>query len=437
MNYIIAALGGMLLGVLIVFIVMKMKLTRRDIQLDNANKLLAEMKVLTSNYEMLKADKIALETKCNMMENLGNQMLEKQRSDFEAHLKLVKEELNNATEQLLKQREMQLSQTNKEQLSFIVEPLKENLANMRSAISEHTRVNAENKASIEKAIEGLINKASKIGDDANNLAKALKNDNKIQGNWGELVLETILQGAGLTKGVHYHTQETLRDANDRVLRNEETGKRMIPDVVVHFPDDKDVIIDSKVSLSAYVDYVNASDDAVKEKMSKLHLESVIKHVKELKRKDYSSYITAPRVAIKYVIMFIPNEAAMQLAFYQEPSLWRTAFEAGVFITSEQNLFALLRMIELAWSQEKQARNQKEIYEAARVLLDRVYDFVTRYDELGKQIDKLHVAYDSCHKKINDGNQNVVKAAQKLISMGCKASPNKRLPEWYDDCDSDV
>lgn len=428
MNYIIIALGGSLLGAIIMIVVMKIKLMKQSLQLDNVNKLLDEMKAHTSNYETLLADKVALETKIAMLEELNSRMIESQRSDFEAQLRLVKEELNAATEQLLKQREEHLTLTNKEQLSSIVEPLKEHLATMHSSITYQVRVNAENKASIEKAIEGLIDKASKIGDDANNLAKALKNDNKIQGNWGELVLETILQGSGLTKGVHYHTQETLRDADDRALRNEDTGKKMIPDIVVHFPDNKDVIIDSKVSLSAYVDYVNATDDGVKDRMAKLHLESVVKHVKELKKKDYSSYVTPPRVAMKYVIMFIPNEAAMQLAFYQDPTLWKTAFEGGIFITSEQNLFALLRMIELAWSQEKQARNQQEVYDAARVLLDRVHDFIARYEELGKQIGKLHDAYGSCRQKIYDGNQNVIKAAQKLIDMGCKTSPNKSLPD---------
>ena len=199
--------------------------------------------------------------------------------------------------------------------------------------------------------------------------------------------------------------------------HDETGSRLIPDVVVHYPDNKDLIIDSKVSLTAFVDYCNADDENEKQLALRRHLQSIRAHYKELQRKNYSSYIKAPRVSLNYVIMFIPNESAMQIALYEDSKLWREAFENGVFITSEQNLLALLRMIQLSWAQVHQARNQQEVFEAVNKLLDRVADFIKRYEDLGKRIESLQGSYDETKKKLYSGNQSVVKAANKLIEMG--------------------
>ena len=209
-----------------------------------------------------------------------------------------------------------------------------------------------------------------------------------------------------------------------MLFHDETGKRLIPDVIVHYPDNKDLIIDSKVSLTAFVDYCNATDETEKLLALKRHLQSLRAHCKELQKKNYSSYIKAPRVSLNYVVMFVPNESAMQLALYEDNALWREAFENGVFITSEQNLLALLRMIQLAWSQVKQARNQQEIFDEVNKLLDRVGDFMKRYEDLGKKIESLQGSYDDTKKKLYTGNQSVVKAAEKLIEMGGKSDKLK-------------
>lgn len=336
---------------------------------------------------------------------------------FENQINALKNELQNATEKLLEQREASLVKSNSIQINAVLSPLKNEIEGMKKSMTDNIRTNSENKASLEKAIEELMKRTQDIGNDANNLAKALKNESKTQGNWGELILENILEKSGLTEGEHYEKQTSLKDSRGNGVFHDETGSRLIPDVVIHYPDNKDLIIDSKVSLTAFVDYCNADDENEKAKALKRHLQSLRNHCKELQRKNYSSYIKAPRVSLDYVIMFVPNESAMQLALYEDSKLWRESFENGVFITSEQNLLALLRMIQLAWSQVQQARNQQEIFEAVNKLLDRVTDFVKRYEDLGKKIDSLQGSYDDTKKKLYSGNQSVVKAANKIIEMG--------------------
>jgi DNA recombination protein RmuC len=320
----------------------------------------------------------------------------------------------------LQQREDSLVKANDVHLNAVLNPLKNEIEGMKKSMVDNIKTNSENKASLEKAIEGLMKRTQDIGNDANNLAKALKNESKTQGNWGELILENILEKSGLTEGEHYEKQSAIKDSKGNSIFHDETGSRLIPDIVVHYPDNKDLIIDSKVSLTAFVDYCNAADESEKSIALKRHLNSLRNHCKELQKKNYSSYIKSPRISLDYVIMFVPNESAMQLALYEDASLWREAFENGVFITSEQNLLALLRMIQLAWAQVKQARNQQEVFEAVNKLLDRVGEFIKRYEDLGKKIEYLKNSYDDTRSKLYSGNQSVVKAAEKLIDMGGKS-----------------
>ncbi len=371
---------------------------------------------------ILKSKNSSLKTQIGFMKEQEVKNEEIRSKQFEIQINTLKSELQNTTEKLLAQKEESLAKTNNIQLDAILNPLKNEIEGMRKSMTDNIKSSSENKASLEKAIEELMKRTQDIGNDANNLANALKNETKTQGNWGELILENILEKSGLTEGEHYEKQTTLRDSRGNMLFHDETGKRMIPDVIIHYPDNKDVIIDSKVSLTAFIDYCNANNENEKSLAMKRHLQSMRAHYKELQKKNYASYIKVPRVSLNYVIMFVPNESAMQLALYEDNSLWREAFENGVFITSEQNLLALLRMIQLAWTQVKQAHNQQEIFEAVQKLLDRVADFMKRYEDLGKKIESLQGSYDSVKNKLYDGNQSVVKAANKIIEM----SGNKEL-----------
>lgn len=369
---------------------------------------------------ILKSKNSSLQMQITMMkeQEIKNEAI--RNKQFETQIKALKSELQNTTERLLQQREDSLVKTNDIHLNAILNPLKNEIEGMKKSMVDNIKTNSENKASLEKAIEGLMKRTQDIGNDANNLAKALKNESKTQGNWGELILENILEKSGLTEGEHYEKQSAIKDSKGNSIFHDETGSRLIPDIVVHYPNNKDLIIDSKVSLTAFVDYCNAADESEKSIALKRHLNSLRNHCKELQKKNYSSYIKSPRISLDYVIMFVPNESAMQLALYEDASLWREAFENGVFITSEQNLLALLRMIQLAWAQVKQARNQQEVFEAVNKLLDRVGEFIKRYEDLGKKIEYLKNSYDDTRSKLYSGNQSVVKAAEKLIDMGGKS-----------------
>ena len=357
---------------------------------------------------------------------------EKERSEaFNQQLQMAKEQLQNATQDILKQREESLNKANNEQMGNVVTPLKEQLEAIQKQVTENIKTTTDNKASIEKAIEELMKRTLEIGNDANNLARALKNESKTQGNWGELILEKLLEGSGLEEGVHYDRQTTIRDNSGKPVFHDETGKRLIPDIIIHYPDGKDCIIDSKVSLSDYLDYCNAETDDAREQALKRHISSIRKHVKELAAKDYSSYIQPPHQRLNYTIMFVPNEFATQLALQNDRLLWREAFDKGVFITSEQNLLALLRMIQISWTQVQQARNQQEVIDQARKLLDRVSDFAERFDKVGEQIQKANDCFGNAKDKLYNGQQSIIKAAKDMEKLGYKPSPKRQLPEPSD------
>lgn len=357
---------------------------------------------------------------------------EKVRSEaFDRQLKMAQEELKNETRQLLEQRAEALGKSNDEHMGHVVKPLKEQLEAMQKQVNESLKTSTDNRASIEKAIENLVRRTEEIGNDANNLARALKGENKTQGNWGEMVLDTILENSGLIKGEHYETQVTLRDETGRAIVGEESGHRMVPDVIVHYPDGKDVIVDSKVSLTAYLDYCNAETEEEREAAAQRHVVSVRQHVRELRSKNYAAYIKPPRQALQYMVMFIPNEMAMQLALQTDRTLWREAFEGGICITSEQNLIVLLRMIQLAWTQVQQFQNQQEIMSQAKTLLDRVALFVERFNKIDGDINDLRRDFEEAGRTLT-GRQSIIGAAKAMEKLGAKKSAQRSLPEITED-----
>lgn len=376
------------------------------------------------------AYKSRLESATKEIALLNEQMANREKEQkklFDQQLDMVREQMQNATQEILKQREASLQSSNKEQLSVVVNPLKEQIESMRKQVADTIKTSTENRTSIEKAIETLLLRTQEIGNDANNLAKALTNESKVQGNWGEIILESLLERSGLEENKHYNKQVAMRDPAGNVLHNEQTGKRMIPDVIVHYPDGKDVIIDAKVSLTAYLDYCNAEDDEQRKQALSRHVASVRSHVKELHQKDYTSYIQAPRQALRYMIMFVPNESAMQLALQHDTKLWQEAFESGICITSEQNLIILLRMIQLAWVQVQQAQNQKEVFDQARKILDRIAQFIEHFNDVQKKLADAQAAWDNASKKLTTGQQSIIKAANDMQKLGAKTSANKSLP----------
>ena len=403
------------------------KENRERLEFRNAE-LEKRMEMLSRENKSLSADKQSMQKELILLHEQMVRENEMSQRNFQEQLKLTQEQLQNATQELLNKRAEELSQKNTSQMGTIINPLKDTIKEMKAAMENSRDTHNKNTASLEKAIEEVMKRTAEIGQEADKLAHALRNENKTQGNWGELILDELLASQGLEEGIHYEKQVILRDNQGRAVLNEDSGKRMIPDTILHYPDGKDVVLDSKVSLTAFVDYQNAETDENRQLALERHVKSLRQHVVELARKDYSNYIKPPRQALNYVIMFVPNESALQLALYNDNTLWREAFEKGIFVTSEQNLIAALRMIQIAWTQVQQTRNQELIFEEARKLLDRVSDFLKLFDDMGQKLQTATDCYKKSAEKLRDGRQSVIGSSNKLIKLGAKLSPKKTLPE---------
>ena len=356
-------------------------------------------------------------------------LLDKQ---FAERLRLVQEQLGTTTERLLKQRSEELDTANRSQMSSIIAPLKEVMAEMKKSMDDNRDSFNRNTASLSEQLKQMHATTTTLGAEAEKLSRALQAGPKIQGDFGEMKLNDLLDKFGFTKGVEYDMQYTMRDSKGNVIRNDDTNDMMRPDVVLHYPDHKDVVIDSKASLTAFINYVNAGTDDERKVYLEEHVKSVRRHVDELSAKNYGKYSMEGGTTLDFVIMFVPQEAAMQLAVSADASLWNYAFERNVIITGEQNLFSLLRLLQIAWTQQRQAENQEKVFDMASTLVDRVQLFVERFDRLDSDIDGVRKSFDDA-KKAMSGNRGFIGSARKLIDMGAKANPKKKkLPEEVDE-----
>lgn len=400
----LAFILGLLIGAALVFILMGRENTR------------------------LRVDNARLQTQ---LEQAGKRM-EERRQEMERQVEATKQELALRTQELLRQNADRLKQENSEHMTLLTTPLREAISEMRRALEDTTKHSAEDNASLRELLAQMMRSNREIGEQAELLANVLRRDSQAAGYMGEVILGDLLAAQGLVEGVHYESQPYLRDAKGRKARNEDTGAAMRPDFILHYPQGQDVVIDSKVSMAAYERYVNATDPEEKAKALKAHIQSVRKHVDELAGKDYSRYLDPGRQAVDFVLMFMPFESSLQLALANDPSLWHEAFERKVFITSEQNLTAILHMIHVAWVQNQQAQNQRLVFGLAEQLIDRLGDFIKRYTALGERLEQAKRAFDDCGKKLYAGNQSVVKKAHELIDMGAKENPDRRIPPAQDE-----
>ena len=378
------------------------------------------------------AERDALKKTFAVLEQQFRENKQEMEKNWQTKIDLLKEEFKTLSAEILKEKTGHLSDLNREQLSALLKPLQEKLGDFKSAVDQAREKGISLNSELKEQIAHLMSAAKQIGANADNLASALKGNNKTQGSWGEMILEEILVSSGLKKGVHYECQETLRDDDGNLLQNEE--KRMMrPDVIVHYPDGKDVVIDSKVSLSAYTDYMNAETDGERENALARHTRSVRSHVEELVRKNYASYIRKrDHEAVDFVIMFIPNEASHQLAMIRDPGLWRWAFERKVMIVSPVNLMALLQLIQIAWTRADQERNQQKILDTAATLLDRLYSFYEQFDDVGRKLDGACEAYRKSLDRLKggDGKHSVVLSGERLKQLGVKMKRPRQLPGKY-------
>lgn len=388
----------------------------------------AEIKMLRREIELAAEQRLRDEEQRRRDEEQKRKDDEIRERHYAEQLRTSQEQLKNATSELLKSRAEELNRSNASQMSSIIEPLKEKIKEMQAAMDNSREINTRNAAALHQAIEDIMKRTASIGDEAGKLAKALRHENKIQGNWGEAILDELLESQGLHKGVHYEVQATIKDKNGKPVLNDTTDKRMIPDVILNYSKDKALIIDSKVSLSAFLDYSGASTEEQRKDALDRHLKSLRAHVRELANKNYKRYILPPRESLDYVIMFVPNESALQLALVNDPSLWREALAMNVFIAGEYNLIAALRIIRLAWIQEVQAEQQRKVFDEATTLIERVGEFYHHFRQIRDKMDKVSEAYNDAEKKLMTGRQSILVPAQRLKEMGYKEKGRYPLPD---------
>ena len=382
---------------------------------------------------------------CNALENeliaakrdLENaEKLQKlQQEAFSQQLETVRSQLTAETDKLLRQREESLRQKAEETFKTLAGPLGKDLKAMQESFDAQKRTQAEGtatlKTAMEQAVKHLQDQTQAIGSKADNLAQALKGQNKMAGTWGEIILYNMLVNEGMEEGRDFDKEETLRDAQGSIVYNEDSGKRMRPDYILHYPDKTEVIIDAKTSMEALSDWIAAEDPAIKEDAARRNLLAIRTQIKSLSGKRYQDYIREGYKTLDYVIMFIPNYSSLQLAKSLAPNLFNEAYRHGVLLTTEETLMPFLRMIRVAWTNYDQVRNQEKIIKAAQTMVDRVYDFAKAHAAMG---DKLHAALDEYEKvslKVGESGNSILTSARQLIKLGVPKNPKKPLPESED------
>ena len=427
---------GLIIGLAIGFLVGKL-LTAKSAG-EEKTQLIAKTQVLTSENQMLKENqakqvndlKLQMQNERQYAAKLREesdrqweQKLEALRQDMR---RLTAEQQKDAAEQLAA-KQSALQENNRLQMDELLKPIKEQFADFKKSVEDSKTQNEVNKKELQstfeatmklfqqeqqQAVTSLKEQTSKIGSDAANLTKALKGDSKLQGDWGEMVLETILENSGLRKDEEFFIQENTKDEN---------GKNFRPDVIVRFPEGRSVVIDSKVSLTAYTDALAADNDADRDRLMKAHALSVRKHIDELAEKDYSKLVDD---AIGFVLMFIPNETSYIAAMKQQPELSRYAYQKKIIIISPSNLLMALQLAYNLWQYDRQNKNVEKIVKTAADLYDKVAGFEDTFTNIGDVLSRLSTTYDKAKKQLYEGSGNVMRRVESLKSLG--VTPKKQI-----------
>ena len=377
---------------------------------------------LQDQLAALKEEKAGVESRLKAREEYERQLEEarerERREAAERHEKEQKAMAEQHAKELQQMREVfeNLTSRNSETISELLKPVQEKFQAFSEAVKESQEKTMERHNKLEQKIVDLDNRSQAVSDEARNLANALTGYSKVQGDFGEMLLTDVLKNAGLTEGVHFFTQGVMTDASGHEIKSAD-GRTLIPDVMVYYPDDTTVIIDSKVSLTAYNQYLLASTVEERTRLAKAHVASVRSHVDELKGKDYASYIPDGRRKVEFNIMFIPVEGAFRLMLEADPMLWQVAKDNRVLIVSQMTLIIVLNMIQMAWKQHEQEKNIADVYKTAEELMGQLKGWMDSYVKLGEHLGKAAAAYEESKKKLTDSNQSVVKKIGKLEKLG--------------------
>ena len=429
MEIIIASITGILLAVAtgtLVYYIMRQQLTLAHKQLETKELALQDEQAKAQKTQLLLSQK-ELELKYEKEKNeVSRQQADEKLTE---QIKFLQAELTNTTQKLLDIRSEKLEQTNRTQMSSIIDPLKETIAKLEKEMKDTQTQHGNTTTRLEQSIKNLVEKTESIGNRADRLVETLLYQPKSQGDWGEMVVKEMLESQGLKEGIHYIYQPTLRDGKGQTLRNEETNKIMRPDFILHLDEKEDVIIDSKVTITSYDNYVHAKTDEEREIYAKDILASIHNHINELKRANYSAYIESTRKSADFVFMFIPHEGVLQVAMSYEKNLWRDTFlKERIFIVSETNLYAALRIVNITWRQIEQNKSYAKVFQTVGLLLDRLNGFIEKFGKIEKTLKQATSAYEEANHQLMVGSRSVLDTGVRLSNMGVKTK--KALPESY-------
>ena len=361
----------------------------------------------------------ALEAENRVLE----ERLEAQKEQFNATMEQMKKEFKAIAGEALEKNSEMLNRQSQEKLSNILAPFNNDLKQFREKVENYYGEESRQRFSLQENIKSLVEANQRISREAVNLTNAIvgTNNNKFQGDWGETILEQILENSGLIKGEQWEHQVTLRDEKGGVAINDETNRTMKPDVIVHFPGKRDIIIDSKVSLKAYMAYLAAEDETSRSLALKEHVASVRRHIDELACKRYDKYNIH---SLDYVMLFIPNEPSYFMAMEADNGLWNYAYKKGIVLISPSNLISTLFVVNSLWTRERQQRDVQRIVDTANSLYDKFVNFTENFRKIETSLDKAHDAYSDAFKQLKSGNGSIAKKLEELKQLGLLTTPKQ-------------
>ena len=347
------------------------------------------------------------------------------REQVDSQLKLIKEQMQTTSEEVLKRRQDELGERNKEQVSKIIDPLQQSLKDMQEAFNKSKLQQNEALTRLDETIKINMQKSAALGETADRLTRALTGEVKVQGNFGELKLRQLLEDLELKEGEQFDTQATLRDKAGRSARGDD-GKGLVPDFILHFPNNRHVVVDSKMSLTDYERYMNAADGTPeKSEYLKAHIASVRAQVRRLARKEYTKFLPDGYNKLNFAIMYVPIEGALNLALLNDDTLWREAYDEGVMILGPQTMYMNLRVLEMMWTQVRQLKNQQVMIDAANQVIDRVQDFGVRFMDVETSMNDTIKKMTKLKITTADSGPSIITAARKLLKAGAKENQRKK------------
>ena len=415
-----------------------MKLTtERDVQKNNAESYLRELNTQKTVYEQqIDALKTSYEQQLQLTKEAHERQIatlkQMNEEQVKSQLDLIREQMQTTSEKVLKMRQEELGVQNKEQVSKIIDPLQKSLKDMQEALDKTKEQQTEALTRLDETIKINMQKSQEIGETADRLTRALTGEVKVQGNFGELKLKQLLEDLELKEGEQFDTQETLKDKGGKGLKGDD-GKGLIPDFILHFPNNRHVVVDSKMSLTDYERYMNA-EDGTPEKSAylKAHIDSVRAQVKRLAKKEYTKYLPDGYNRLNFAIMYIPIEGAMNLALLNDTTLWREAYDEGVMILGPQTMYMNLRVLEMMWTQVRQLKNQQAMMDAANTVIDRVQDFGQRFMDVEASMNDTLKKMGKLKITNADSGASIITAAKNLLKAGARENKKKKTLDEMDD-----